>query len=201
VRIPAHSRLVLQVHYHPDGLTRRDRTRVGLHFARGPIDKRLRVTAVQPPAPQPDSYPTLAIPAGAERHEVTASLAVPLDITVLAVAPHMHRLGRQMKVTAARPDGVVKPLVWIPDWDFNWQQTYGFRHPLPLPGGSRLNLWAHYDNSPKNRKNPNHPPRLVTWGPQTTDEMCMVFVAYTLDSEHLAQVDHPVSPSDPLEIR
>jgi hypothetical protein len=201
VLIPAGSRLVLQVHYHPDGQPHRDRTRIGLHFARGPIDKRVRVTTVLPPSPQPDSYPTLLIPAGAARHRVTASLAVPNDITVLAVGPHMHQLGREMKVTAAGPDGVVKPLVWVRDWDFNWQQTYAFRQPLKLPRGSRLDLVAHFDNSMKNPHNPNRPPKQVTWGPQTTDEMCMAFVAYTLDSEHLAQSALLSSPLDDIELR
>src|SRR5436190_906732 len=49
-RIPAHARLVMQVHYHqhehehrlpvPDSHPLADRTQIGLHLARGPVDKR-----------------------------------------------------------------------------------------------------------------------------------------------------------------
>ena len=113
----------------------------------------------------------------------------------------MHRLGREMKVTATLPDGTVKPLVWVTDWDFNWQQTYAFRQPLKLPHGSRLELVASYDNSEKNPNNPNRPPKLVSWGPQTTDEMCLAFFAYTVDSEHLSQSAHLDSPLDAIELR
>jgi hypothetical protein len=202
IRIPAHSRLVLQVHYHPDGQPHQDRTRVGLHFARGPIEKRVRITGVVPWRGEPGhTAPDLDIPAGAAWHEASASMLVPEDITLLEVAPHMHRLGREMKVTATLPDGTVRPLVWVPDWDFNWQQSYRLKTPLKLPKGSRVNLVAHYDNSPRNPYNPNQPPKRVTWGAQTTDEMCIAFIEYTVDGEHLSQSAHLESPLDAIEIK
>jgi hypothetical protein len=62
-----------------------------------------------------------------------------------------------------------------------------FKTPLHLPAGSRVDLEAHYDNSAGNPLNPSNPPKMVRWGEQTTDEMCLAFVAYTRDKEHLAQ--------------
>jgi hypothetical protein len=200
-RLPVGSRLVMQVHYHPDGLPHRDRTRIGLSFARGPIDKRMRVTGVLPLRSVAPLMPDLTIPPGVARHRVTAALTVPHDITVIDVSPHMHMLGREMKVTATLPDGTVKPLVWVPRWQFNWQQSFRLKQPLRLPGGSRVELVAYYDNSPGNRNNPNRPPRLVTWGPQTTDEMCIAFLSYTLDSEQLSRATPDGSPLDMIEIR
>ena len=44
---------------------------------------------------------------------------------------------------------------------------------------------ARYDNSADNPTNPSNPPLEVKWGEQTTDEMCIAFVPYTVDSEHL----------------
>jgi hypothetical protein len=38
----------------------------------------------------------------------------------------MHWLGKQMKVTATLPDGTVKPIIWIKDWDFDWQDQYQY---------------------------------------------------------------------------
>lgn len=177
-RIPAHARLVLQVHYHKNGRVLKDRTRIGIHFARGPVQQRVRAL--------PLLNLRLAVPPGEERHEVTASMKLPMDLTAYSIIPHMHLLGREIKATATLPDGTVKPLVWITDWDFNWQETYLFKEPLKLPKGTRLDLVAYYDNSTGNPNNPNNPPKLVTWGEQTTDEMCLAFLGVTVDGERLA---------------
>ena len=37
----------------------------------------------------------------------------------------------------------------------------------------------------RTRATPASPPKLVTWGEQTTDEMCLAFLFYTVDAEHL----------------
>jgi len=125
----------------------------------------------------------LRIPANDSNFVVHATLPVPLGATVYRVMPHMHLLGRDMKVTATLPDGSVLPLVHVPDWDFNWQTTYTFKEPLHLPAGSRVDLEARYDNSSNNPLNPHSPPRLVTWGEQTSDEMCIAFLTFTADAE------------------
>jgi peroxiredoxin len=179
LKIPANSYLVLQIHYHKNGQPQRDRTRIGLHFAKGPIRQQIRAL--------PLANLGLQIPPGAERHEVTASLEMPLDITALGVIPHMHLLGREIKVTATLPDGTAKPMVWIKDWDFNWQETYAFKEPMKLPRGTRLDVVSYYDNSEKNPHNPNSPPKRVTWGEETTDEMCLAFIGFTVDSENIAR--------------
>jgi mono/diheme cytochrome c family protein len=178
-RIPAGSRLVMQVHYHPHGFEVQDLTRIGLHLARGPVDKRVRTSAV--------GNTEFEIPPGASRHRVTAGGQLPLDITVLSVWPHMHLIGKEMKVAATLPNGAGKPMVWIPEWDFNWQQVFTFKEPLKLPQGTRLALEAFFDNSIRNPFNPNNPPEWVTFGPQSTDEMCFCFFRYTVDRERLSQ--------------
>jgi mono/diheme cytochrome c family protein len=184
VLLPAGARVVMQVHYHnrqrgPES----DRTRIGLHFVSKPVDKRVR------------SIPVLNrgffIPPGAPHHEVRASYTIPpgRDMHAIGIAPHMHLLGREMKVTATYPDGTVAPLIYIDDWDFHWQGTYTFARPVPLPGGTRIDVEAVYDNSPTNRRNPSTPPRAVGWGEATTDEMCIAFVRVTVDAESLGY--HP----------
>jgi hypothetical protein len=84
----------------------------------------------------------------------------------------MHLLGREMKVTAVLPEGKKQSMIWITDWDFNWQGQYQHRKPVALPKGTVLELEAFYDNSTDNPKNPNQPPKLVRLGMRTTDEMC-----------------------------
>ena len=58
---------------------------------------------------------------------------------------------------------------------------------------TKLSLEAYYDNSTENWRNPNNPPKPVSWGEQTTDEMCIAFLGFTIDAENLAtgQALHP----------
>ena len=88
----------------------------------------------------------------------------------------MHLIGREMKVVAVTPDGKEVPMIWIKDWDFNWQGGYAYKDPLKLPKGTVLKLEAFYDNSKDNPFQPSNPPRPVIWGEQTTNEMCLCAV-------------------------
>jgi hypothetical protein len=96
------------------------------------------------------------------------------------LTPHAHYLCKDMKVTATLPDGSTKPLIWIKDWDFNWQNAYRYRTPLDLPKGTRIDLEYTYDNSENNPHNPAHPPVRIHWGEQTKDEMALVFLTVVL---------------------
>ena len=110
------------------------------------------------------------------------SEALPVDVHVLEVTPHMHNLGGEIKVTAVVPDVSEEvPLIWIRDWDFNWQGNYQFEKPIDLPKGSKIKVQSIYDNSADNPKNPNSPPKAVRWGEQTTDEMCLCGVQVITD--------------------
>jgi len=82
-------------------------------------------------------------------------------------------------------DESVQPLIHIPDWDFHWQGFYFYRTPVALPTGSWIDLMAAWDNSEQNPRNPNKPPRDVSWGEKTTDEMGHAAILYTLDNETL----------------
>src|SRR6185436_19763381 len=59
----------------------------------------------------------------------------------------------------------------IKDWNFNWQGDYRYAKPIFLPRGTALSMQFTYDNSVDNVRNPNHPPKPVRYGVQTTDEM------------------------------
>ncbi|HVF85316.1 MAG TPA: hypothetical protein VM821_04995, partial [Abditibacteriaceae bacterium] len=140
--LPKGADLVLQVHYHRSGKPETDQTKIGLYFAKEPVQKKVRILPIL-------SW-KLDIPPGEKKYEAKADFFVPFDATVLRVMPHMHLLGRDMIVTATLPDGQKKKLVNVPDWDFNWQTTYSLKEPLKLPRGSKLEMVAHYDNSADN---------------------------------------------------
>jgi len=185
ILVPKGARLSLEVHYHKDGKPETDLTRLGVHFCRSTVNKRIAgVFALNF---------GFKIPPGAERHEVTGVSTIAEDSHILVVTPHMHLLGKEMKVWAELPDGTQKPLVWIKDWDFNWQNSYFLKEPLAVPKGTKIRLVAYYDNSDKNPRNPlKDKPRTVGWGEQTTDEMCVAFISATHDAEQLNYVPPPV---------
>jgi hypothetical protein len=127
------------------------------------------------------------IPANDPNYLVPAAFRVPPFISGKAVLilPHMHLLGRKIEVNLTDPKGNVTPLVKIDDWDFNWQGSYMYSQPIPIPGNSMLSLKAYYDNSDQNPRNPNSPIIPVTWGEGTNDEMCIALVGIVLDNESL----------------
>jgi Copper type II ascorbate-dependent monooxygenase, C-terminal domain len=129
----------------------------------------------------------LDIPPGERRYHVTAqSDPLPVDVRVIGIAPHMHYIGKEMKVVARSPDGQTVPLIWIKDRDFYWQGQYQYRTPVELAKGSIIQLEAYYDNSEDNPANPSRPPKRVGWGEQTTDEMCLLGVQVV--TENLADL-------------
>ena len=91
--------------------------------------------------------------------------------TRCSVAAHAHYLGKEIKATRRCPTASTKPLLWIQDWDFNWQDRYDYKEPVLLPKGTRIDVSITYDNSAENPRNPCNPPRRVRWGVQSSDEM------------------------------
>jgi hypothetical protein len=183
--LPAGADVLIQVHYHKSGKPETDATTVGLYFAGGPVDKQIRSAVVMPRRSGFFGAPELRIPPGDANHEVRGEMTIRDDSHLLAVFPHMHLLGRDFIMRAIRPDGSRQTLIWIDDWDFNWQNPYEFVTPVALPKGTRVEVVAHFDNSRGNIRNPSKPPIEVRWGEQTTDEMCIGFMQLTRDAEHL----------------
>jgi hypothetical protein len=179
LKIPANSYVVMEVHYAPARQMYLDRTSIGLHFAKGPVDKQVRLGVV--------GNRSFEIPAGARNHEVTAKQRIKRDIHLESVWPHMHNLGKEMKVWATLPDNTTQPIIWVQDYEFNWQQVYVLKEPLALPRGSSINLVAYYDNSEDNPKNPYRNPRTIRFGQRAKDEMCYFYYYHTVDAEHLTQ--------------
>jgi hypothetical protein len=177
VRIPKGAKLVMEVHYHPSGEALIDHTEIGLTFARHPVQKQILVRLL--------AQPLLPLEPNRARIPVIASTTLSEGEMLYAIAPHMHRIGREMQVWATLPDGHRIDLIWLKDWDFNWQETYFYRQPIHLPKDTKLELVAYYDNSARNPRNPNQPPKRITWGEQTTDEMCIAFFNVTRDAEQL----------------
>ncbi|MEM7391232.1 MAG: redoxin family protein, partial [Verrucomicrobiota bacterium] len=94
----------------------------------------------------------------------------------IGVAGHAHYICREMKMMAERPDGTKEPLLYIDDWDLNWQGFYLYKKRRRLPAGTQLKTTLIYDNSADNPRNPHDPPQRVRWGRESTDEMGTVML-------------------------
>lgn len=113
----------------------------------------------------------LDIPPGVSDFTVSDSVELPVDVTVFSVYPHAHLIGKAVEGWAVLPDGSREWLVKIDDWDFAWQDIYRLAQPVRLPSGSTLHMRFRYDNSTTNPANPTTPPRRVTAGNRSFDEM------------------------------
>ena len=98
----------------------------------------------------------LDISPGDAAFEVTDSLELPVDVQVLGVYPHAHYLGKTFEGTARLPDGTSRWLIRIPNWDLNWQGVFQLAEPLWLPRGTVLSMRWVYDNTQRQRPQPEH---------------------------------------------
>ena len=113
---------------------------------------------------------------------------VPADISLVGIFPHMHYLGKNWEVYIENPDGSKTNLIKINDWDFNWQGGYYFDKYKIAKKGSKIHAFATYDNTESNPANPNNPPKFVTWGEGTKDEMYylpLLYVPYKTGDENV----------------
>ena len=94
----------------------------------------------------------------------------------------MHMLGKSIKVTMTPAGGKEQLLVDVPEWDYNWQESYFFKDPIAVKAGTMFEVSAVFDNGAANPNNPFAPPRDVKRGPQTTDEMLFGFIRATSDT-------------------
>jgi hypothetical protein len=174
IKLSKVARIVMQVHYFGGSEGGVDQTKAGLYFAKAPVQRRLFYL--------PLADTTFKIPAYAKDYEVKTEFTVPplLDAKLIQIAPHMHLLGKQIKVESEYR-GDKTDLVFIDDWDFHWQGFYTYETEQPIKSGTVLRLTCTYDNSEDNFENPNTPPKIVGWGEGTQDEMCLAYLGVTFD--------------------
>lgn len=170
--IKAGSQLVFQMHYTPSGKVTKDRSMVGLKFAKWPVEKVITTTA---------AYDLrFSIPPNAANHEVRAVSLIEEDTEIVSFSPHMHLRGKSYTYRAIYPDGRTEVLLSVPNYDFNWQVYYYPKKPLKMPKGTKIEGIAYYDNSTRNPLNPD-PNREVRFGEQSWEEMMNGFYDYVTD--------------------
>ena len=114
------------------------------------------------------------LPPGEKDLSIRDRYILPVDVDLIGIIPHAHYLGRECKVWAKAPDGKETPLIWIKDWDFDWQEQYRYKEMIRLTAGTEINMVWIYDNTSGNPRNPANPPVRVRYGEASKDEMATV---------------------------
>jgi peroxiredoxin len=171
-RIPAGSKLIFQMHYTPNGKATKDRSSIGLVFAKQPPEREARTVAVL--------NASFRIPAGNENFQVESWHPFSQDVILLGFMPHMHLRGKDFLYEAIPPGGQKETLLSVPRFNFNWQSSYRLEKPYHLLKGSKVHCIAHFDNSAKNPNNPD-PNVPVSWGDQTWEEMMIGWMEFAYD--------------------
>jgi hypothetical protein len=177
IKIPAGSKIRLEIHYSKvAGKVEKDRSSVGVIFAKE-LPRQLAVT-------RGIGNTYFQIPPGAEHHRVTGCWTAQENIHLYSLTPHMHYRGAAMEYKVFYPDGREEVLLDVPNYSFSWQTTYVPRQPIAIPKGTRFLITGYFDNSAKNKFNPD-PTQTVRFGQPTYDEMMIGFINYTVDGQQL----------------
>jgi len=168
-KIPAGADLIFELHYTPNGTAQKDRSRVGIIFARQEPKYEARTIGI--------ANNEFQIPAGADNQPVEQWFQFPEDSQLLGFMPHLHLRGKDFKYSVIYPDGKQDILLSIPRYDFNWQSAYREAKPLLMPKGTKIHCEAHFDNSAKNLSNPDSTIP-VRWGDQTWEEMMIGWIDF-----------------------
>lgn len=174
--LPKNADIVMQVHYHRNGRAEKDRTQVGLYFAKKKIEHPFQRGAVTGGSGSGPLRFLFAIPPGVDNFKLDGDSYASQDFTLITVTPHMHMLGKDIKLTMTPPNGKEQLIFDVKKWDYNWQEMYYLKEPIQVKAGTRFHIEAHFDNSDKNPLNPSSPPKRVSLGEQTFNEMCFVFL-------------------------
>lgn len=180
MRVSKGSVLVSQVHYNLAQFAGKgDRSVAHMELSKAAPQQVVTLLPIADPG-------KLKIPAGAKAAQQTIVIPVGAvlnytklpNLTLYGNVPHMHTRGTSV-VTSNNGE----PLVELPRWDFNWQQVYQFRQPVVLGASDLVTVTCTFNNTAENQPVINGmrlPVQDVTWGEDTTDEMCVSFVQIAL---------------------
>lgn len=170
-KLPRGSKLVLSMHYTPNGTATVDQTEIAVQFTKKAPEFEVRTASLV--------NTDFTIPPGAENHKITATVKLPRDIMILGYFPHSHLRGKAARYEVISRSGKSDILLDVPGYDFNWQLFYEYTEPKSIRRGSTLKYTAWYDNSENNPANPD-PTKAVRWGNQTFEEMHLGYVEFVV---------------------
>ncbi len=189
--MPKRGVILLTVHYAPSATDEGSLSGINLFFTKTPVKRMVKVISFGSGGiGERQIDPPFFLPANTEK-KFTLEVTNPNeDQSILYVWPHMHLLGKEFKAYVTSPQGDTTRLVYIPRWDFRWQEIYRFKQLVKVTKGSVIHMECVYDNTASNPFNPNSPPKNIfsRGDMKTTDEMMtlmMIFLPYKDGDEKL----------------
>jgi mono/diheme cytochrome c family protein len=201
--------LNFNIHYTTTGREQTDRTQLALWFQPKPPEHVLyraptavasilangRELLVDDPGTRAEgtSYAIPPIPANGQKYELIGMTAYSSPITIYQLQPHAHVRAVDFRYAVIYPDGHEQVILTVPHYSFHFQLEYALAKPLALPAGSKIIVWAHYDNSTNNDHLRNlgandaarrcGPENVAVFGlqNQSWDEMFSPFIQYSVD--------------------
>lgn len=105
------------------------------------------------------------------------------NYTIVTAAPHMHLLGRKLKMTLNPGTSAEQVIINVENYNFDDQSPIALKTPLKVKIGDVIRIECTHD--PKLRgllpSLKNLPPRYVTWGEGSSDEMCLGVLSVSKD--------------------
>jgi len=187
ILLPAGGKFTFAMHYHKEkgpGTAAEDVSEVGFKFYEpGTKVKPIHIESI-------GNRFGWEIPPMHPYWEVGSAKIFDRDVILLNMMPHMHLRGRAAKYEAFYPDGRSEVLLWVPNYDFNWQLTY--EYPADqlrrIPAGTRLENTMWFENTPERGELAGiDPTRPIRFGGPTTDEMDLGWIAYAYTEETPAE--------------
>jgi hypothetical protein len=167
--IPAGSDLVFQMHYTASGKPAKDRTRLGLVFAKEPPKERVFTML--------GVNTQISIPPGDPNYKAETIIPITHDMTMLTLFPHLHLRGKAFQYELIYPNGESETLLKVDKWSLSWQLSYKLEKPIELKPGMKIKATGWWDNSANNPANPDATSN-VTWGEQSWEEMLVGFSTF-----------------------
>ena len=124
---------------------------------------------------------------GQDPFKPTASLKSRCDkimnsnFNVIAAAPHMHLLGRSLKLTLNPGSATEKILLDVTNYNFDDQSSTVLKQPVAVKAGDTIRVECTFDPTLRQKipQLKNLAPRYITWGEGSSDEMCLGVIAAT----------------------
>ncbi len=164
VLLAANRKVVMQIHYNVENGTAADRTTVDLETKDVVADEAYMLL---------DGPGDMVLQPGLADASWTYELNTSQSARLRGIFPHMHTLGKTMRIDVIAPDGSRECMLDVPRWDFHWQRFYFYDRHVGIPAGSTVEVTCTYDT--RTRDEP------VYFGESTDDEMCVVGYYITLD--------------------
>lgn len=101
--------------------------------------------------------------------------------SIVTAGPHMHLLGRSLKLTLNPGREDEKIILDVPNYNFDDQSSINLKTPIAVNPGDTIRVECTFDPTLRQKipQLKSLEPRYVTWGEGSSDEMCLGVLAGT----------------------